>query len=139
MIARVEGVCAETVHRRARRERWPSRLRGNRIVYAAPRRLGRQLEKASPMPSLLDQPRILRELLRASAVATFILEMRRNPGGGIENALATIASKYRRVFQVSPRVLRRWISAVERGGIVALRDRRPGNSGRKPAHLERIL
>ena len=136
IIASANGVTAKTVHRQARRERWPLRRQGNRVKYIAPRGMLKAVNvKASP----LDQPRLLRELLRAAAVAAFILEMQRNPKCGIERALSLTSEKFPRVFEFSPRALRRWVTLVEADGITALQEHKAGIVGRKSTRLERLL
>jgi hypothetical protein len=138
-IARSKGVDAKTIRLRARRERWQSRRQGNRVEYRVPFDLAKSLKGISPKLSLADQPRALRELLRAAAVASFILELRRNPRYGVERALAVTASNFRRVFKFSVRGLRYWVSAVEASGIAGLKEHKAGVVGRKSSRLERIL
>ena len=139
ILATAKGVAAVTIHRQARRERWPSRWEGNQLLYKSPRGVARNVKSISYRPSLLNQPRVLRELLRAAAVAAFILEMRRNPKCGIERALVLTSEKFPRVFEFSPRALRRWVSLVEADGITALQEHKAGIVGRKSTRLERIL
>ena len=97
------------------------------------------LKAVNAKASLLENPRLLRELLRAAAVAAFILEMQRNPKLGIERALVITAGNFPRVFRFSARVLRRWVSLVEANGLSALQEHKAGVVGRKSMRLERIL
>ncbi|MGH8022438.1 MAG: hypothetical protein ACRED1_02570 [Limisphaerales bacterium] len=138
-IAKVERVSVHTIRYRAGREQWPSQWQGNRVRYMPPLRLRKLLGSIAPARPFCGEPRVLRELLRAAAVAACVLEMRRNAQCGIERALTTTASKYRHVFKFSPRALRRWVSLVSGGGLAALQERRAGIVGRKPMRLERIL
>lgn len=132
-IANVAGNCVETVRARARRERWPLKRQGKRIKFSPPSHFQKLLKPE------IDEERLLRELLRAAAVAGFMLELRRNARMGIEQALVTTASRYRRLFKFSPWALRRWVAAVQRVGLAALQERKTGVVGRKPTRLERIL
>jgi hypothetical protein len=132
-IAKARRTNVNKVRYQARRERWPVKRQGKRVEYKPPFRLQKQLSNP------LNEPRLLRELLRAAAVAGFMLEMRRNARIGIEQALVTTASRYRRVFQFSARALRRWLSLVQRNGLAGLQERKAGTVGRKPMRLERIL
>ena len=132
-IANAAGICIETARARARRKRWPLRWQGKRVKYRPPYRLQKMIKPA------FDEQRILRECLRAAAVAGFLLEMRRNARVGIEQALEVTASKYRHLFKFAPRALRRWVSLVQRGGVAALQEHKAGVVGRKPMRLEGIL
>jgi hypothetical protein len=132
-IAKANRIAVDTVRYRARRGRWPVKWQGKRVKYLPPGRLQRLLKPA------LNEQRLLRELLRAVAVAGFMLELRRNAKCGIERALIITASKYRHLFKFSPFALRRWVIAVQRGGLAALQERKAGVVGRKPFRLERIL
>ena len=136
-IANAAGVCVKTIRERARRERWTSKWQGRRVQYKPPYRLQKLLKPA--LRPISNQPRVLRELLRAAAVAGFMLEMRRNSRCGIEQALIITASKYRHLFKFSPRALRRWVWLVSHNGVAALQERKSGVVGRKPMSLERIL
>ncbi|MGH7942405.1 MAG: hypothetical protein ACREFR_15160 [Limisphaerales bacterium] len=137
-ISNAAGVSVKTLRRRAQREQWPLVRQGKRVLYQPPYRLQKLLGPVLPS-HFWNQPRAMRELLRAVAVAGFALELQRNAKSGIELALKTTPGKYRRLFEFSPRALRRWVVLVSRGGLAALEERKAGIVGRKPTRLERIL
>ena len=138
-ISTAIGVSAKTVHRRAQRDGWRKYQRGYRVDYVVPRSLRLDYQALATAPAIFYQERTLRELKRAVAVLGFALEMRRNPHGGIERALKVTAANFRHLTKFSPHALRRWVSAVERGGLPALQEHKVGHVGRKSARLERIL
>jgi hypothetical protein len=139
IISAAEGVCSRSVHRRASRERWPTAKRGNRLEYAPPRRLRRSCAALVKVTPIWQQPRTLRELLRAAAVLGFCLRVRREPARGTRAAFRQTAADLRRLFKFSPTALERWVSGVARDGLAALRENKLGRVGRKSARLERIL
>jgi hypothetical protein len=139
VISSVVGGCSRTARRRARREGWPLRQRGNLFEYEVPRNLRRRCAALSPVPPIWDQPRTIRELLRAAAILGFCRRIQRNPRHGIERALQETASDFRHLLKFSTRTLRAWISAVERGGLTALREQKVGRVGRKSNRLESVL
>ena len=139
VISAVAGGCSRTARRRAQREGWPKRRRGNLLEFAVPRELRRRCEAVSPLPPIWDRPRTIRELLRAAAVLGFCRRVQRDPKQGVERALRETVSDFRRLTKFSPRILRRWIAAVERDGLSALCERKIGVVGRKSTRLERVL
>lgn len=138
-IAKAERIAVDTIRYRARRGRWPAKWQGKRVKYRPPGRLQKLLKPALAAQPFLNEQRLFRELLRAAVVAGFMLELRHNAKCGIERALIVTASKYRHLFKFSPFALRRWVVAVQRGGLAALQERKAGVVGRKPMRLERIL
>ena len=139
VIARAAGVNTKSVLRRARRENWPSDGRAYRAEFTPPRGLLRRCVKLCPQQRVFHQPATIRALLRASAVCVFCFSVQRNPRRSIERILREVASDFRHLKKFSTTTLRHWISAVERGGLAALCERKIGIVGRKPARLERIL
>lgn len=139
VIAEASGVSVSSVRRRAQRESWPRRRRGNRVEYGVPRHLLCRCRSLSDGPSIFDQPKTLRELKRAAAVLGFVFEMLKHPRLGTEKTLKLTTARYWPLMRFSPRQLRRWVAAVEREGITALQERKRGRVGRKSARLERIL
>ena len=93
----------------------------------------------APVPPIWDQPRTIRELLRASAVLGFCHRVQHDPKHGIERALQETVSDFRHLVTISTRTLRAWVSAVERGGLAALSEKKIGRVGRKSSRLEVIL
>ncbi len=139
VIAAAVKVTSKTAHRRAKREQWAKRQRGNHFEYAVPARLHGSCAAVAPAPAIFDQARTLRELMRAAAVLGFCLRVHRNPTHGIERALRDTASDFRHLHKFSPTALRRWIRATERGGLTALREQKAGRVGRKSNRLEAAL
>lgn len=139
VISAVVGCCSRTARRRAQREGWSKRQRGNLSEFAVPRSLRRRCTALSPVPPIWDQPRTIRELLRSAAVLGFCLRVQRNPKLEIERALKETASDFRHLLKFSTRTLRAWIFVVERGGLAALRERKVGRVGRKSNRLEGVL
>ena len=139
VIAFASNVCPKTAHRRARRAAWAKQKFGNRFDYAVPRSLRLACAALSVKPSIFNQPRTQRELVRAAAVLAFYLYVRRNPKRGLELTLRDVASDFRHLHKFSPGILRRWVRAVEHGGVAALREQKVGRVGRKSSRLERIL
>lgn len=139
IISEADGACSKTIHRRATREGWPKVKRGNRLEYAPPRRLRRSCAALVKITPIWQQPRTLRELLRAAAVLGFCLRVQRKPAQGTRVALKETSADLRRLFRFSPTALARWVAGVERNGLPALRENKLGRVGRKSARLERIL
>ena len=138
-IARVAGVTANTIRRRAARERWPAQPLGNCVAYRAPRRLGRKIFAVRPIFAILNDSETLRALDRAAAVNGFIREMKRNSKCGIERALSLTVSKFGHLMPLSVRALRRWINNVARDGVRALHEHKAGRVGRRAKDLNKIL
>lgn len=139
VISSVAGCCSKTVKRHALREGWPKRQRGNHFEYGVPHSLRRRCMTLAPVPPIWDQPRTIRELLRASAVLGFCHRVQHDPKHGIERALQETVSDFRHLVTISTRTLRAWVSAVERGGLAALSEKKIGRVGRKSSRLEVIL
>jgi hypothetical protein len=139
VISSVAGCCSRTVKRHALREGWPKRQRGNLFEYGVPRSLRRRCVALAPVPPIWDQPRTIRELLRASAVLGFCRRVQHDPKHGIERALQETVSDFRLLVKISTRTLRAWVSAVDRGGLAALSEKKLGRVGRKSSRLEIIL
>jgi hypothetical protein len=139
VISSVLNVCSKTVHRRAQREGWRKTRVGNRFEYRVSRRLCRRCAALSPVPPIWDQPRTIRELLHASVVLGFCRRVQHDPKHGIERALQETVSDFRRLVKISTRTLRAWVSAVERGGLAALSEKKLGRVGRKSSRLEVVL
>lgn len=139
VISSAIGVSQKTIHRRAQRQRWPKQERGHRVEYKVPHRLRRACEALDPVPSIWEQSRTLRELLRAAAVLAYCRRVQRDSKRGIERALRETVSDFRHILKFSPGALRQWISAVERDGLAALREHKIGRVGRKSSRLEDVL
>src|ERR1017187_5061921 len=78
VIAAAESTSNKSIHRRARREGWPARRRGNSLQYVPSRGMKVRCQKVlAPRTCLLDSERTLRELKRAAAVCGFVQTFQR--------------------------------------------------------------
>ena len=138
-IAHAMSVSQKTVRNRADQESWPKRSFGYRIEFRVPRRLQRSCQASAPIPSILFQPRLIRELKRGTVVLGFVLEMERNPQRGVEWALQATVKDFQHLLRFSVSALRRWVSGVAQKGLLALQERKAGRVGRKSFRLAKML
>ena len=135
LIARAARTYKRALRRRALRERWPSRRRGNCIEFTPPRSLISKCRalaaKAAPTGlhafRFTDSMRaeIVRVLLRLQAVLE--LFRRIETGEPYEKSLLWVS----RTFNCSAASLRRWQRAFSVRGIAGLEERERGVVGRK--------
>jgi hypothetical protein len=95
--------------------------------------------KSFHLKTILDKDELLRALDRAAAVNGFVRELRGYPDRGVERALIRTASNFRHLTGISPRSLRRWVSAVLRDGLSGAHERKLGRVGARARVLHKIL
>jgi hypothetical protein len=137
VIARAARCCARTIKRRAAREGWPRRWRGNALEFVPPANLQSKCLKI-PRPTsrdgLLDHlisPSRRAEVFRAKIrfEALCALETAALAGEPIERALVRVARDF--TFHVSANSLRVWQRRFVNKGFSGLLENKRGHSGRK--------
>lgn len=145
-IAAFLGVSAKTVRRRARADGWPSRRRGNRTDYAAPRashKAASEPAQQSPgaVPRGLRNGPVANEILAEGArmmhrkLAVEALNSLIQSGVGPDTALLKITRTFRVPMSVGS--LRRWASDYRAKGLGGLAEQKRGVVGRKRLRLTR--
>jgi hypothetical protein len=129
---------SKTVHRRAQREGWPKRKRGNFYEWQPPRALrakclliSQQTNRAGFSAFVIEtssRAEIFRAHNRFAAISG--LETALQSGMRFKRALAQVARDF--TFQCHPSSLRRWQHRFSKDGFIGLLEKKRGNSGRKP-------
>ena len=135
LISKAARTYKRELQRRALRERWPSRRRGNLIEYTPPRALISKCRKLAVKTkpaglrafSITDGQRA--EMVRVQIRLAAILELsaRLDTGEAYEKALAWVSN----TFDASPSSLRRWQRAFSVRGVGGLAEHKRGRVGRK--------
>jgi hypothetical protein len=137
VIARVAKRSARTIKRRAAREGWPRRQRGNVLEFQPPRGLIAKCLAATSRADLTGlrnlsfAPARRAEIFRSENrfAALCGLEMALLSGEPVERALVRVARDF--TFHVSPSALRLWHRQFAKEGFSGLLENKRGHSGRK--------
>jgi len=151
VIAIAANVHSRTVLRRAKRERWPRKRRGNALLFQPPRSLRAECAeldrvisttRAAYAPGCSDGLRSDRitparrsEAVRLANRIAGVLALAKalDTGEGREAALVRVAQTADRP---SPRSLRRWFHLFEQGGVAGLVEQKRGRPATKPGGVK---